>query len=68
MTYKHGDYWLYTMQVSWKGDADGSKKRPIWFFAKKPPEEQKKGTPCDIPEGKVVVVNERTGLPFLKKA
>lgn len=67
MPYKHGDYMLYTMQVAWKGDKTG-KKRPIWFFSKKSPSEQEKGTPCDLPADKIVVINERTGLPLLKKA
>jgi hypothetical protein len=36
----------------------------IYFFSKRTP---KSGTPCDLPDGYEVVINERTGLPLLKK-
>lgn len=64
MAYTHGDYYLYTMQVAWKG---GTEKRNIYFFGKKDPAHQEKGTPCDIPDGMEVGTNKRTGMPFLRK-
>ena len=36
----------------------------LYFFTKWQP---KKGIPCDLPEGYTVGVNERTGLPHLKR-
>ncbi len=52
-------YTLYTRQVEF-----GGAQRPIYFFAKSTP---KSGTAIPKPEGYHVGVNERTGLPFLKK-
>jgi len=66
MSYTHGDYYLYTMQIDWKGSKDGSKKT-IYFFGKKDPAHQEKGIPCDIPDGMEVGTNKRTGMPYLKK-
>jgi len=62
MVYKHGEYTLNTMKINWKGTP--GKPRTIYFFAKGKTE---KGTPCDLPDGYVVGVNSRTGLPYLKK-
>ena len=67
MAYKHGEYTLYTMQVAWGGKDKGNVQSK-YFFSKKPLSKQKKGTPCDLPDGYTVVVNERTTLPFIKKA
>ena len=35
----------------------------FYFFTRWKP---KRGTPCNLPEGYLVSVNERTGLPFLE--
>lgn len=53
-------YTLYTREVMLKNGG----KRPIYFFSKKKP---KSGRMCAKPLGYHVGVNERTGLPFLKK-
>lgn len=44
--------------------ANAGGSRMIYFFSKKKP---KSGSPCAKPAGYHVGVNERTGLPFLKK-
>ena len=44
--------------------ANAGGTRTIYFFSKKKP---KSGKPCPKPAGYHVGVNERTGLPFLKK-
>jgi len=61
MTYTYGKYSLYYKDVELKG----GRKQRIYFFSKKP-ENQVKGTATDLPEGKEVSVNKRTGLPLLK--
>lgn len=53
-------YTLYSRDVELKGGG----KRPIYFFAKAKP---KSGHMVAKPAGYHVGVNERTGLPFLKK-
>jgi len=58
--YKHGEYILYTKEVKLRG----GRKQRIYFFSKKQPED---ATPCPLPEGYEVKVNEKTGLPLLKK-
>lgn len=56
-------YYLHTMDVELKG-AKG-KKQAIYWFAK---ELGGKGSPvAELPAGKMVVENPRTGLPILKK-
>ena len=52
-------YYLHTKDVPVKG----GRKQPIYYFAK-----DKRANACDLPEGKKVVENERTGLPFVKSA
>ena len=59
MTYTHGEYTLYTRMVTLKG----GREQQIFFFAKRTP---KSGNPTDIPPGKEVGINKRTGLPYLK--
>jgi APA family basic amino acid/polyamine antiporter len=60
--YRHGGYALYRRNVRNK---DGS-ERPLYFFAKRSP---KTGSaPSPLPSGYAVGVNEKTGLPFLRKA
>lgn len=58
--YTHGDYTLYTKEVVMRG----GRKQWIFFFSKKVPED---ATPIALPEGYMVGVNKKTGLPFLKK-
>ena len=65
MPYEQGGYRLYTMQINWRSDS--AQKRNIYFFSKKPATEQKKGTPCDIPDGMEVGANKKTGMLFLRK-
>lgn len=65
MAYEQDGYRLHMMQINWRGDP--AQKRTIYFFSKKPAAEQKKGTPCDIPDGMEVGSNKRTGMLFLRK-
>ena len=58
--FRFKDYTLYSREVQLKGGG----KRPIYFFARSTP---KSGSPAPKPGGYHVGVNERTGLPFLKK-
>ena len=59
MVYKYGEYTLYKRDVILRGGREST----IYFFAKGTP---KSGESCDIPTGKEVGVNKRTGLPYLK--
>jgi hypothetical protein len=56
----YNGYTLFTKVVQLKNGG----KRPIYFFSKRKP---KSGRMCAKPSGFHVGVNERTGLPFLKK-
>jgi hypothetical protein len=58
--FRYEGYTLYSKQVKMKNNAP----RDIFFFAKTAP---KSGRPIAKPEGYHVGVNERTGLPFLKR-
>jgi len=58
--YKYGEYTLYTKEVTLRG----GRKQRIYFFSKK---KQENAKPCPLPSGYEVLVNEKTGLPFLKK-
>ena len=60
MTYSYGSWTLYKQNVALKY----GRNQTIYFFTKWKP---KRGTPCDLPGGYIVVVNERTGLPHLEK-
>ena len=61
MTYTYEGWTLYKRDVKLRG----GNMQTIYFFSKKKP---KSGTPCDeLPRGYKVVVNKRTGLPYLKK-
>lgn len=59
--FRFNGYTLHSRSVKLKNKG-GS--RTIYFFSKKKP---KSGKPCAKPAGYHVGVNERTGLPFLKK-
>ena len=58
--FTYGEYGLYKKEIS---TADG-KTRTIHFFSKKKPDE---GEPVPLPEEYEVQVNQKTGLPYLKK-
>jgi hypothetical protein len=58
--YVHNGYTLHSRSVQLKGGGE----QTIYFFSKGKP---KSGTPCALPAGYVVGVNERTGLPFLRR-
>ena len=64
MPYEHkttkGSYILHTRAVELKG----GRKQVIYFFCKKG-NKPASGKPCDMPDGKKVGINQRTGLPFL---
>ena len=60
MVYRYEEWTLYKKDVALKG----GKTQTIYFFTKRTP---KSGTPCDLPNGYIVGVNKRTGLPYLKK-
>ena len=60
MPYQYQGWTLYSRDVKLKRGP----KVTIFFFSKKKP---KSGKQMDVlPAGKKVVVNKRTGLPFLK--
>jgi hypothetical protein len=58
--YKYGKYTLYTRSV----DLKSGRTLDIYFFSSHKP---KSGRQCPMPEGYEVGVNERTGLPYLRK-
>jgi len=59
--FKYGDYTLYTKEVTLRG----GRKQRIYFFSKNGKDDAE---PCAKPEGYEIKVNEKTGLPFLKKS
>jgi hypothetical protein len=59
--FTYGPYTLYTRQVDLKNTG---KLIDIYFFSSHTP---KSGTPCDMPEGYEVGVNQKTGMPYLQK-
>jgi hypothetical protein len=67
MPYTHktskGEYVLHTRAVELKG----GRKQVIYFFCKKG-NKPASGKPCEMPDGKKVGINARTGLPFLANA
>jgi hypothetical protein len=58
--FHYGEYTLYSTDVKLRG----GRIQTIYFFSKKLPE---KGRPTQKPQGYIVEVNKRTGLPYLKK-
>ncbi|GAH16915.1 unnamed protein product [marine sediment metagenome] len=60
MVYKKDDWALYKKVVTLRG----GRNQTIYFFSKHKP---KSGEQCDKPENMEMGVNERTGLPYLKK-
>lgn len=66
MAYSHVNskgvkYYLHKKEVTLRG----GKPQVIYFFTKDA--EGGKGTPCDLPEDRMVVENERNGFLTLKK-
>jgi len=64
MAYAHKNskgqtYYLHSKEVTLRG----GRQQVIYYFGK----EVKEGALDAIPEGRMVVENERTGLPMLKK-
>jgi len=59
--FTYGEYTLYTKEVTLRGN----RKQRIYFFSKNGKDD---ATPCAKPEGYEIKVNEKTGLPFLKKS
>ena len=60
MIFRHNNWILYKSEIILE---NGSKKT-FHFFSKYRPN---KGESCDLPKGFIVKINERTGLPFLRK-
>ena len=50
-------YYLHTKDVVLKG----RRNQTIYYFAK-----DERSNSCDLPAGKKIVENEKTGLPFVK--
>jgi predicted AAA+ superfamily ATPase len=50
-------YFLHTKDVVLKG----GRNQTIYYFAK-----DERSNSCDLPDGKKIVENEKTGLPFVK--
>ena len=60
MTFRCKNWILYKNKII----LENGSKRTIHFFSKYRPN---KGESCDLPKGFIVKINERTGLPFLRK-
>ncbi|HET6398724.1 MAG TPA: hypothetical protein VFH47_04145 [Candidatus Thermoplasmatota archaeon] len=58
--FRHEEWALYTREVEL---ADGRPQK-VYFFSRGEP---KNGEPAGMPEGYEVAVNERTGLPYLRR-
>lgn len=60
MAHMYEKWTLYKQDIKLKHRRD----KTIYFFTKRKP---KRGTPCNLPDGYMVLVNERIGLPYLKE-
>ena len=60
MAFQYKEYTLHAREVALKG----GHKQVIYFFSQRNP---RSGIPVEMPEGYDLVVNKRTGLPYLKK-
>jgi hypothetical protein len=58
--YTHGEYTLYKKEIVIKNGSN----RTVHFFSKKIPDS---GKPAALPEGYIVKINKKTGLPYIKK-
>jgi len=56
----HGEYTLYKKELR----IGGKEIRTVHFFSKEAPEDS---SPCKLPEGYEVQVNEKTGVPYIRK-
>ena len=56
----HDGWTLYKRDVTLKG----GRSQVIYFFSRRTP---RSGTPCAMPKNMVVGVNQRTGLPYLRR-
>ncbi|OYT28005.1 hypothetical protein B6U98_05795 [Thermoplasmatales archaeon ex4572_165] len=61
MAFEHAGYVLHNRTVELKG----GRTQTIYYFCKKG-NTPKSGEPCDKPDNKVIGINKRTGLPYLK--
>ncbi len=59
--FTYGEYTLYKREVT----LVNGKTLTIYFFSKHEPHS---GTPCPLPEGYEVGINERSNMPYLQKA
>lgn len=59
--FSYGEYSLYRKQLR----IGGKEIRTVHFFSKDAPEDS---TPSELPEGYEVKVNEKTGVPYIKKS
>jgi hypothetical protein len=60
MGYSFEEWILYKADIKLKDN----ERRTLHFFSKRTP---RRGILCDLPKGFTVNVNERTGLPYLKR-
>jgi len=60
MGYSFEKWSLYKADIKLKDN----ERSTLHFFSRWTP---KRGAPCDLPKSFIVVVNERTGLPYLKR-
>ena len=58
--FSYGDYTLYKKQLR----IGGKEIRTVHFFSKDTPEDS---TPCTLPSGYEVKINEKTGVPYIRK-
>jgi hypothetical protein len=59
MVYTYKEWTLYVMEPNFKNIG----KRKMYFFSRRVPE---CGTPCDMPDGYEIILNNRTEMPLLK--
>ena len=60
MTFRYENWILYKSKII----LENGSNRTIHFFSKYRPNNEES---CDLPKGFIVKINERTGLPFLRK-
>lgn len=58
--YHYGEYTLYTRDVKLRS----GRTQTIYFFSKRTLDT---GRPCSKPDGYIIGVNQKTGMPYLKK-
>lgn len=60
MAFERNGYTLYQRQQKIRGD----RYQTIYFFTKRKPVV---GETCEVPQGYLVVVEKKTGIPYLRK-